>query len=103
MGFFSRLFRGAPTYAVYVDRSEKGNFSARIVSAHDNRIADGAPTTIFVRPVRGSRRFRDFDGAIRDAAKGLQALGLDHPSAQIWVERGQGKADFAGRLGAYLD
>ena len=52
MGFFKRLFASPPQFAIYVDRSSKGNYSARIVQAFDPEIGRGKPGSIWVRPVR---------------------------------------------------
>ena len=100
MGFFKRLFASPPQFAIYIDRSTKGNYSARIVQAFDPEIGRGKPGSIWVRPVRS--RFKTPFDAIKDAISQLQLMGVAKDNTPIYVERAEGGVQTKAPLGEWL-
>lgn len=89
MGLFSWLFRKPrPAVAVYVDRSDKGNYIARIVRADDPEIGRGKPTTLWVRPVQ--KRFGSAKSAVQDALASMRPICEPQDGMAVYVERAEG-------------
>lgn len=90
MGFIKRLFGfgDAPLFAIYVDLSSKGNYSARVIRANDAEIGRGKPGSLWVRPVH--KRFNTAAPAVMDAIRQLQAMGAADDNVPVYVERAEG-------------
>ena len=100
MGFFKRLFASPPQFAIYIDRSTKGNFSARIVRAFDPEIGRGKPSCLWIRPIQ--HRFSTASPAVMDAIRQLQLMGADKDNTPIYVERAEGGVQTKAPLGEWL-
>ena len=86
MSFFRNLFLDDPKFAIYVDLSTKGNYSARLVSAFDDRIMDAKPKGVFLLPVQP--RHDTPEDAVKAMRDRLHEVGLHHQAhlADCWVE-----------------
>ena len=76
MGLLKRLFRRLPRFSIYIDRSSKGNYSARLV--------DAKMQTIFLTPV--ASRYAIPRAAVQGAVKRLGRMGVDADRVDVYVE-----------------
>ena len=90
---FLNWFRRKPDYAIWVDRTDKGRYLARIVDSVDAesvyRSKVGSPRNIFVMPI--SKRVDISASAWADAVVALTAIGADNPHlATCYIEKEDG-------------
>ena len=92
MSWFSRLFGGrhVPKFCIYVDKSEKGNYSARVVLRGDPGIKMGKPKDdVFLTPIDAS--YGSSSQAVKDMAVRLKSVGLECAEASVCVEAERNK------------